>query len=130
MFKLIGTGSLVALAALAVAPAAFAHHSYAMFDLQKNLTLEGTVREFQWTNPHAWIQLMVKDPASGQEVEWSVELAAPTLMARQGWSRTSLKAGDKATIIVHPLKNGRIGGSMVSTSVDGKIVGGLERPQF
>ena len=109
--------------AASVAAPAFAHHSYAMFDTAKSVTLNGTVREFQWTNPHAWIQLLVRDPATGKDVEWSIELAAPTLMTRSGWSRTALKAGDKATVVIHPLKSGQIGGAMVSTTVDGRPVG-------
>lgn len=103
---------------LAVAPA-FAHHSFAMFDNQKSLTLEGTVKEFQWTNPHSWVQLVVSDPKTGKDVEWSIEGGALNLLARQGWTRNSLKPGDKATIVVHPLKDGTAGGSLVSASVNG-----------
>src|SRR3569623_295186 len=65
----------VAAVALAAAPA-FAHHSFAMFDNQKNVTLEGTVKGIQWTTPHSWIQLVVKD-ASGKEVEYSIEGGSP-----------------------------------------------------
>src|SRR6478736_7045110 len=70
----------VAVVSLASAPA-FAHHSFAMFDNQKNVTLEGTVKEFQWTNPHSWIQLVVKD-ASGKEDEWSIEGGSPNGLSR------------------------------------------------
>ncbi len=108
--------------ALAAAPA-FAHHSFAMFDSQKNLTLDGTIKEFQWTNPHSWIQIMVKD-ASGKEVEWSIEGGSPNGLARQGWKRTSLKPGDKAVAVVHPLKDGTAGGSLVTVTVGGVQVGG------
>ena len=119
----------LALAALASAPAS-AHHSYAMFDTAKTVTLTGSVKEYQWTNPHAWIQLLVRDPATGKDVEWSIEMAAPTLMSRTGWTRTSLKAGDKATVVIHPLKSGQVGGAMVSTTVDGKPIGGQPRPEL
>ncbi len=70
-------------AALLVALPASAHHSFAMFDNAKEQTLEGTVKEFQWTNPHAWVQLMVKD-AQGTLVEWSIECASPNGLRRQG----------------------------------------------
>ena len=124
---LLGAAGVV----LTAAPA-FAHHSYAMFDMQKTVTLDGTVKDFQWTNPHSWIQLVVTDPASGKEVEWSIELAAPTLISRQGWTRTSLKPGDKVVAVIHPLKRagGENGGSMVSASMNGQPVGGLPPPKF
>jgi hypothetical protein len=117
--------ALLALAlAFATAPAApaLAHHSFAMFDSQKNVTLEGTVKEFQWTNPHTWIQIIVKD-ANGKDVEWSVEGGSPNGLARQGWSRLSLKPGDKASIVIHPLKDGTNGGSLVSASIKGQLIG-------
>jgi hypothetical protein len=108
--------------ALAAAPA-FAHHSFAMFDSAKNVTLEGTIKEFQWTNPHSWVQIVVKD-ASGKDVEWSIEGGSPNGLARQGWKRTSLKPGDKAVLVMHPLKDGTAGGSLVTVSVGGVQVGG------
>jgi hypothetical protein len=107
--------------ALAAAPA-FAHHSFAMFDNTKNVTLEGTVKEFQWTNPHSWIQIVAKD-ASGKEVEYSIEGGSPNGLARSGWKRTSLKPGDKAVLVMHPLKDGTAGGSLVTVSVGGVQVG-------
>ena len=112
----------VAMVSLASAPA-FAHHSFAMFDNQKNVTLEGTVKEFQWTNPHSWIQLVVKD-ASGKEVEYSIEGGSPNGLSRSGWKRTSLKPGDKAVAIIHPLKDGTNGGSLVTVTVNGQQIGG------
>ena len=113
-------------AALAVGGAsvpAMAHHSFAMFDSQKNLTLDGTIKEFQWTNPHSWIQIVVKD-SSGKAVEWSIEGGSPNGLARQGWTRNSLKPGDKAVVVTHPLKDGTAGGSLVSVTVNGVAVGG------
>src|SRR3569833_2019792 len=112
----------VAAVALAAAPA-FAHHSFAMFDNQKDVTLEGTEKEFQWTTPHSWIQLVVKD-ASGKEVEYSIEGGSPNGLSRAGWKRTSLKPGDKAVAVIHPLKDGTNGGSLVSVSVGGDQLGG------
>lgn len=98
--------SLAALTLIA-APAA-AHHSFAMFDQKKVMTLQGTVTEFQWTNPHAFIEIDV--PNGGKVVHWSIELNSPNNLKRQGWQRTSLKAGDKVKLRVAPLRDGRHGG--------------------
>jgi hypothetical protein len=114
----------LATAVLATASTASAHHSFAMFDNTKSVTLDGTVKEFQWTNPHAWVQLVVKDPVTGKDAEWSIEGGSPNGLARQGWKRTSLKPGDKASIVIHPLKDGTPGGSLVSAVVNGVAIGG------
>ena len=106
------------------APAAWAHHSFAMFDMSKNLTLEGTVKDFQWTNPHVWIDLVVTDPASGQPVVWAVECNSTAVLGRSGWKRDSIKAGDKISLTIHPLKQGTNGGTLLSASVDGQTIGG------
>ena len=107
---------------LASSSAAYAHHSAAMFDFGKTVTLQGTIKEFQWTNPHSWIQVVVKDDA-GKEAEWSIESAAPNGLLRQGWTRTSLKPGDKASVIIHPLKNGNTGGFLIEAQLNGVKVG-------
>jgi hypothetical protein len=112
---------VVAAMSLAAGPA-FAHHSFAMFDAQKDVTLDGTVVEFQWTNPHSWVQVQAKD-SSGKQVEWSIEMASPNSLARSGWKRTSLKAGDKVTLVIHPMRDGSPGGSLVSAAVDGVKIG-------
>jgi hypothetical protein len=101
---------------------ALAHHAFAMFDANREVTLEGTVKEFQWTNPHTWVQLLVKD-SSGKEVEWSIEGASPNNLARFGWTRNSLKTGDHVQAVVHPMKDGSIGGSLVKITVNGQVVG-------
>ncbi len=112
----------VAAVSLGAVPA-FAHHSFAMFDSTKNMTLDGTIKDFQWTNPHSWVQIVVKDPATGKEVEWSIEGGSPNGLARSGWKRTSLKPGDKAQVVIHPLKDGTAGGSLVTVSVGGVKIG-------
>jgi len=94
-----------------------------MFDQTQEKTLVGTIKEVQWTNPHIWVQVMVKDASSGQLVEWSIEGASPNALSRQGWKRSSLKAGDAVELVIHPLKNGDKGGSLIRVSVDGKAVG-------
>jgi len=100
----------LAVAALVLAPAApaLAHHSFAMFDQSKIVTLEGTVHEFQWTNPHAWIELDVDE--GGKTVRWSLELNSPNNLTRQGWNRKSLKPGDKIEVELNPLRDGKAGG--------------------
>ena len=106
-----------ALALLAGVPAA-AHHSFAMFDQTKIMTLEGTVTEFQWTNPHAFIEL---DAAGGRH--WSIELNRPNNLKRQGWSRDALKPGDKIKLRMSPLRNGKPGGLFLDlTRADGKLL--------
>ncbi|HYR91716.1 MAG TPA: DUF6152 family protein [Terriglobia bacterium] len=111
-------------AALVLAGPAFGHHSFAMFDYNKEVTLVGEVKEFKWTNPHIHVYLKAPD-ATGAMAEWEIEGATPDNLKRQGWSRDTLKPGDKVTIVVHPLKNGTSGGMLVrATYSDGKAVGG------
>src|ERR1700722_18487206 len=101
-----------------------AHHSFAMFDMQKEVKLAGTVKDYQWTNPHIWIQLLVKD-ASGKEGEWAVECIGASAMGRQGWTRKTLKAGDKISMVIHPLKTStEPGGSLVSATINGQSLRG------
>ena len=100
---------------------ATAHHSFAMFDNAKEVTLDGTIREFQWTNPHTWVQLLVSE--NGQQVEYSIEGSSPNGLARKGWTRNSLKPGDKIKLVMHPLKDGTKGGSYVrATLPDGTVL--------
>ena len=107
---------------------AFAHHSFSMFEAQKEVVLKGTVKEFQWSNPHTWIQLDVPD-ASGKTVEWSIEGGSPNLVGRQGWKRNTFKAGDQVEITVHPLRDGQPGGSFVRAVLpDGRKLGGEQIP--
>lgn len=106
----------------ALAPAAQAHHSYAMFDRSKTVTLTGVIRQFQWTNPHSWIQLTV--PGDAGTDEWSIEMGSPFELLRVGWTATTVKAGEKVTIQIHPVKDGTKGGGFVSgTDADGHPLG-------
>ncbi|HEY6922209.1 MAG TPA: DUF6152 family protein, partial [Steroidobacteraceae bacterium] len=110
---------LMGLAAASMAFQALAHHSAAMFDDDKSVTLSGTVRSFQWTNPHCFIQVLVSGDAG--PVEWSVEMGSPSMLFRAGWKPGTLKAGDKITVVIHPVRDGTPGGRFVSaTTVDGK----------
>lgn len=110
--------------ALTLAPGgAQAHHSFAMFDLSKEVTVSGTVRQFQWTNPHAYIQLVAKN-AQGQDVEWSMEMGAPMYLYARGWRPRTLRAGMRINVTLNPLRNGRPGGVVKTvTDPDGKPIG-------
>jgi len=100
-----------------------AHHSPAMFDFSKQLTLTGTVRVFQWTNPHSYIQLVVK-AADGPEQEWSLEMGANVYLYNLGWRPSTVKAGDVLTVTVAPLRSGKRAGLLVqATTADGKTLG-------
>src|SRR5258705_2678796 len=95
---------LAASAALYAFPAV-AHHSFAMFDANKTITLAGTVKEFEWTNPHSWILLNVAN-AQGQPEQWTIEAGAPAGLVRQGWGPKTLTPGMKVAATIHPLKDG------------------------
>jgi len=118
--------SIACAAALAVSiPAlpAQAHHSMAMFDQTKTVTISGTVKQFQWTNPHCYIQLVAKD-AKGVEKEWSLEMGAPMYLYAKGWRPSSLKAGTQISVTINPLRNGEPGGIVLTASTaDGKQIG-------
>ena len=115
-------GAVVGAVALA-AGTAQAHHSFAMFDMTREVTVSGTVKQFQWTNPHAYIQLTAKDQ-QGRDVEWSMEMGAPMYLYARGWRPSSLKAGTRITVTLNPLRNGRPGGVVRDvTGADGKPIG-------
>ena len=95
---------------------AMAHHSMAGFDRTQSLALEGTVKNFAWSNPHSWIELEVVDK-DGKIVMWNFEMTAPAYLVRAGWKKTSLKAGDKVTIVGNPLKTGEPGALFVSVTL-------------
>jgi hypothetical protein len=109
----------IALAAISL-PAA-AHHSFAMFDQKKVVTLEGTVHQFQWSNPHAFIELDVANRDRPQR--WAIELNSPNNLTRQGWRRSSLKVGERITVRIAPLRNGNPGGLFLDlTKADGTVL--------
>lgn len=106
----------------AAASQADAHHSTAMFDAAKEVVLNGTIKEFQYTNPHSWIQVMVPG-SNGREVEWSIETSAPIVLLRAGIKPTSLRPGDKVTVRAHPLRDGAPGGSLIDVKkADGTLL--------
>jgi hypothetical protein len=112
---------LTAIMTAAVAPPASAHHSFAMFDAEKNVTVTGTVKEFEWTNPHSWLRVMVNDRASGRSVQWAIELGPPAQEAQRGWKADSVKPGDKVAITMRPSKDGsRVGQLLTAVLPDGR----------
>lgn len=111
------------LAAVLLAPLpALAHHSYAMFDMNKTVVLDATVVRFKWQNPHAFIE--VDAAANGASERWAIEMTSPNNLAQEGWKRTSLKRGDKVKLYVHPLRSGAKGGSYAGVRLaDGSTLG-------
>jgi len=109
---------VVCVGALLLIPAvpAFAHHSFAMFDRTKETTIVGTVHEFQWTNPHSWIELDVAND-NGSVDKWSIELNSPNNLSRQGWRSDSIKPGDKISVVIWPLRSGEKGGLFISLTL-------------
>jgi hypothetical protein len=115
--------SAAVLLALATTEAAWGHHSFAMFDASHEKTLTGTIKEFQWTNPHTWVWLDVPGGSGAPTEEWGIEGMSPNFLGRRGWSKNTLKPGDKVTVVIHPLKDGSKGGSFLSVTLsDGNVM--------
>ena len=108
---------------------ALAHHSFAMFDQTREVTLKGTVVDFQWTNPHAFIHIEVPASAGGGNEVWEIELNSPNNLKRQGWKSSSLKPGDKVTLLANPLRDEvKKGGLFIKvTLADGTVLGEATR---
>jgi hypothetical protein len=121
--------AIVAGGALLLATPALAHHSGAMFDRNKEVTLTGTLKEVQWVSPHAWIQVLVPG-ADGKPQEWSVEMGGgPANFPAIGITRSYPKPGDKITVVGHPLRDGRPGASFMSITLpDGRVMGQARAP--
>ena len=116
--------TLAAIAVCLAALPAAAHHSFAMFDQEKLVKLDGTVTEFEWVNPHSWLYVVVPD-AAGAPKEWAIEMASTAAQSRAGWKPDTVKPGDKVTVEMNPLKDGTRGGTIVSVTLpDGKKLGG------
>ena len=114
---------VIALATTYVALPATAHHSFAMFDRTKEVSKEATVKELQWTNPHVWLQVLIADE-QGKLHEWGMEAGAPGMLARNGWQSSTLRAGDRITIVFNPMKTGEPVGNLVRVILpDGRVLG-------
>jgi hypothetical protein len=119
--KILG---LALCAATAIGAPALAHHSFSMFDQEKIVKLDGTVKELEWTNPHCWLRVMVEDETTHQLKQWSIEMASTGQQSRIGWTPTVVKPGDKVTVEINPLRDGTRGGTMLLiTLADGTKLG-------
>ena len=101
----------------AAALPALAHHSFAAYDRTKTLNLKGTVKSFQWTNPHVVVWVLVQPEGGGAVQEWSLETTSPGVLIRNGWTRQSLKAGDRVSVTFSPLRDGSRGGGLNSVTL-------------
>jgi hypothetical protein len=116
--------SLSVLAVLSLAAPAAAHHSFAMFDAEVNMTIEGTVTSFEFVNPHSWLYVETTDE-NGNTAEWSIEMGGPNAMGRAGWSADTVSPGDQISVEIHPLRDGTYGGQYLSAVLaDGTEIGG------
>jgi hypothetical protein len=107
---------------LAAPQPAWAHHSFAMFDMSKTVTITGTVVDFQWTNPHSWLYVL-GSADDKPPVKWSLEGLSPSMLTRHGWKSTDVKAGDKVTVVMIPLRDGMDGGAFsLVTLPDGRTL--------
>lgn len=105
-----------------VAGTAVAHHSFSVFNMEEEISITGTVKEVQWTNPHIWVWIDAPNEA-GEVVTWGLEGMSPNFLKRRGWTRDSLKTGDEVTVQLRPLKSGEPGGMFIRTTTpDGKIL--------
>ena len=119
--------ALSVVTALGLSSSAWAHHSAAMFDATKTDTLVGTVTDYQFANPHAWIYMTVVSP-TGVQKKYSIEMTSPNLLSRAGWRPSTLKSGDHVTVKIHPLHDGSDGGSFVEITLpDGKVMDQRQR---
>ena len=99
-----------------------AHHSFAPFDMGTQKAINGTVKQVDWTNPHIWVWVDVPNEQGGVDA-WGFEGMSPNYLGRRGWTRNSLKPGDKITVTYRPLRTGANGGMFVSTKApDGKVL--------
>jgi hypothetical protein len=122
IFELKVFGSACIAVAMSAIPA-FAHHSFAMFDAERTTALEGTVKEFQWTNPHAWIMLTVAKEGQPNQ-QWAIELNGPAGLARDGWRPKTLTPGMNVKMTIHPLRDGSAGGQFMTVTLpDGTQMG-------
>lgn len=120
----LGLTSITAITILAAAAPAFAHHSFAMFDADRTVILNGSVKEIEWTNPHVWLRLMVADPATGKVLQYAVEMGSVARSTYDGWKPDTVKPGDAIVVSMHPNKDGSRGGMYLSAQLaDGRKFG-------
>ena len=105
--------SVAAVAAVACTVSARAHHSFAMFDAAKTVTLQGTVTDYRWANPHAWLHVVAGDGKTGRSASWAIELDSPARLATMGIRADYVKAGDAVLVTFHPARDGTRRGQFV-----------------
>ena len=114
--------ALLAVLMMIAATPVVAHHSFAMFDRSRQVSISGTVKAFQYTNPHSWVIVTVPG-ANGQDVDWGFESEGPSTLLRAGIKHSSLNPGEKVTAIAYPMRDGRPAGSLISiTKADGAVL--------
>lgn len=117
--------TLIGIGITGAAGSAVAHHSGRFFT-DDTVTLTGTVKEMQLTNPHSWLEIMVPNE-EGALVQWSIEMSAPIVMFRRGWSRSTLTPGDEVTVLARPMRDGRPGAAYVAITLpDGSTLGRVD----
>lgn len=119
-------GLMLGATLLLIPASAEAHHSFGMFDKDKPTEISGKIKEFQWVNPHTWIQIMV-DGDDGP-VEWSIEGRSPNVLSRRGWTRNTLMPGQQVTLTIYPLRDGDPGGSIAKIVFDDGTVLDADTP--
>lgn len=114
----------VLIALLLASGASLAHHSTAAYDMRRDVAIDGTVQEYQWTNPHSWIKVQAID-SDGVAKVWSLEFGTPSLSIRTGWTPSTFKPGDKARFVFHPRFDGALSGVLSVAILDnGKTLRG------
>jgi hypothetical protein len=114
-------GTLAFMAAMLGPLPALAHHSFAMFDNSRSVTLKGTVQKFQWTNPHGYLELEVQAPQGTRR--YTLEMTSINMLSRAGWNSRTVKHGDIVTVLMAPLRDGAPGGLLLElTKADGKLL--------
>ncbi len=124
--------AIIAVICIAAASPLFAHHSFAAFDITTQKTVTGTVQKVDWTNPHIWLWIEVPND-KGSADKFGFEGMSPNFLARRGWTRTTLKAGDKITVSYRPMKDGSKGGMFMTGQANGKVLsmmGGNDDPGY
>jgi hypothetical protein len=120
--------TLAVMGVVLVAIPASAHHSFTMFDNSKTVVITGTIKDFQWTNPHTWTWIDVTNDAGVTET-WGIEGMSPNYLGRRGWTKDTLKPGDRVSITIFPLKNGLKGGTFLRAKLaDGREMVMFENP--
>lgn len=121
MKSLLATCAALLALGLAV-PSAQAHHAFGKVFLERVLTLNGTIEEFRWTQPHGWVLLDVQNPDASTS-SWSIETAPPTVLSRRGWGPRSLMRGQRVTLTIHPWRDGGLGGALIKAGLpDGRVL--------